>query len=932
MNLETDRRQITPHCKDAWESGKDKMAYVKTKKEVLRYVQSKTHAQGQQTLTQTTAYEVSKELNISRALASQYLNELTKEGAVIKINSRPVYFLDRKTLEEAHGVSLSFNSYLSISELKQALAKGNKGKHDFEKLIGSSSGLSYEVEQCKAAVKYPPRGLPILITGQNGTGKGFLASLTFEYAQNNGILTSKSTFQRFCCSEYEDAQQALDALFGLEGSADPHESQGALRRADGGILYLSDVQFLGREAQDKLAQLLDTGGYNTADQTEAMRESSARLILSSCEEPETHLSKRLLRRLPVVIHMPALSDRPVEEREQLILRFFCQESERMKKEIFISNRVFDTLLQYEFPANIEQLKNCIQSSCANALVQQEAQQDELLIYLYHLPEYLMVTARVDGRYSDEQRSMMNVRSFGKDTIAQTVGQYYDSILSEYDAYCSNHCDQDTLLRKLTQIFNDYSDYLVFSKRFANAKIDAIERVMETVFGVMSDKYYLQLPGHFNYVFSRCLYLQMRLNAPDQDERVAGCLNMLLRLFPKEALLAEEISRMIEQSLDVSINGFSQLLLVLGLRQYSQDVRMDAIRGIIICHGYSTASSIADVVNRLTGSRVFEAIDMPIDISVQEIAVRFKKYVNYVPGPKDVILLVDMGSLEDMNILLSGQTDLNLGIINNVSTRLALDVGCKIQNHTPMREILETACSGHVSTYKLMERQKKKAAVLFVSEAGVSVARKMAELFYNSLPRQIEVEFLGYDYLSLKHAEELAELKGKYDILFVSGTANPELKDVVFIPMEDIISFREIERINRMLSLYMQEDDLQAFHQRLLKNFSLQNVVQNLTILNADKVLDLVNIGLDQMQKMMRRKFSAQTIIGLNIHISCLIERLVTKTPIETYTDQAAFEQEQKEFIEMVRKAFREVSTHYKVEFPISEIAYIYDYIIHDNHA
>lgn len=908
------------------------MAYVKTKKEVLRYVQSKTHAQGQQTLTQTTAYEVSKELNISRALASQYLNELTKEGAVIKINSRPVYFLDRKTLEEAHGVSLSFNSYLSISELKQALAKGNKGKHDFEKLIGSSSGLSYEVEQCKAAVKYPPRGLPILITGQNGTGKGFLASLTFEYAQNNGILTSKSTFQRFCCSEYEDAQQALDALFGLEGSADPHESQGALRRADGGILYLSDVQFLGREAQDKLAQLLDTGGYNTADQTEAMRESSARLILSSCEEPETHLSKRLLRRLPVVIHMPALSDRPVEEREQLILRFFCQESERMKKEIFISNRVFDTLLQYEFPANIEQLKNCIQSSCANALVQQEAQQDELLIYLYHLPEYLMVTARVDGRYSDEQRSMMNVRSFGKDTIAQTVGQYYDSILSEYDAYCSNHCDQDTLLRKLTQIFNDYSDYLVFSKRFANAKIDAIERVMETVFGVMSDKYYLQLPGHFNYVFSRCLYLQMRLNAPDQDERVAGCLNLLLRLFPKEALLAEEISRMIEQSLDVSINGFSQLLLVLGLRQYSQDVRMDAIRGIIICHGYSTASSIADVVNRLTGSRVFEAIDMPIDISVQEIAVRFKKYVNYVPGPKDVILLVDMGSLEDMNILLSGQTDLNLGIINNVSTRLALDVGCKIQNHTPMREILETACSGHVSTYKLMERQKKKAAVLFVSEAGVSVARKMAELFYNSLPRQIEVEFLGYDYLSLKHAEELAELKGKYDILFVSGTANPELKDVVFIPMEDIISFREIERINRMLSLYMQEDDLQAFHQRLLKNFSLQNVVQNLTILNADKVLDLVNIGLDQMQKMMRRKFSAQTIIGLNIHISCLIERLVTKTPIETYTDQAAFEQEQKEFIEMVRKAFREVSTHYKVEFPISEIAYIYDYIIHDNHA
>ena len=52
---------------------------------------------------------------------------------------------------------------------------------------------------------------------------------------------------------------------------------------------------------DNAAQLLDTGGYSTADQTEAMRESSARLTLSSCEEPETHLSKRLLRRLPGMV-------------------------------------------------------------------------------------------------------------------------------------------------------------------------------------------------------------------------------------------------------------------------------------------------------------------------------------------------------------------------------------------------------------------------------------------------------------------------------------------------------------------------------------------------------------------------------------------------------------------------------------------------------
>lgn len=906
--------------------------YVRTKKEVFDYVREKTRACTKETAEQLTANTISKELNISRALASQYLNELVRDGTVIKISSRPVCFLHRKELEDANGVRLSTEPYISWAELEQDLSRGSKGKRDFEKLIGYHGGLSYAVEQCKAAIKYPPAGLPILIAGQDGTGKGYFASLVHEYAQNCDLIAKDTKLCVFDCAEYENTQQISVALFGQAAGQNRKEKAGYLQCADKNVLYISDMQLMSLEAQDKLAQLLDSGSYKTADEREEVRYSTVRLILSTDVEPEKHLSKKLLRRLPVLIHMPSLSERPAEEREQLILHFFCQQAERVGRDIYISNRVFELLLQYEFPANIEQLKNCIQTSCANALVQTNDQTKDVSVYLYHLPEYLMAMARVGNEFSEEQRSMINVRSFVKDAMTETINQYYESILDEFDQYRVQQYEQGTLLQKLTKCFNAYSDYLVFSKRFANAKIDVIERVMENVFHLLTDKYYLQLPGHFHYVFSRCLYLQMRSAQFDQDERVAQCLALLVRMFPKEAILTEEICRVIEQSLDISVNGMSQLLFMLGLQQYSRNVRLDTIRGIIICHGYSTASSIANVVNRLTGSYVFEAIDMPIEGSVQEIATRFKRYINYVPGPKDAILLVDMGSLEDMHVLLDGQTNLNLGIINNVSTRLALDVGYKILQNMPIQEILQTACEEYVTAYKLAESRRKIAAVLFVSEAGVSVARKMAELFNNSLPRPIEVEFIGYDYLRLMHLGGLEELQSKYEILFVSGTVNPELEGLTYIPMEDIISFREIERINRMLSRYMKEDELEEFNQRLLKNFSLQNVVQHLTILNVDKILDLVNIGVVQLQRMMHRKFSAQTIIGLNIHICCLIERLVTKTPIETHIDQKNFEQEQKPFIEMVRSAFREISEHYSVEFPISEIAYIYDYIIHDPRA
>ncbi|MCD8084543.1 MAG: sigma 54-interacting transcriptional regulator [Clostridiales bacterium] len=902
--------------------------YAGTKKEVFLYMREKTRSYAQEHAGELTANGISLELNISRALASQYLNELVKDGVAVKISSRPVCFLHRKELEDASGVRLRAESYLSWAELEKELAGGTKAKKDFEKLVGCHSGLSYEVEQCKAAVKYPPYGLPIVIAGQNGTGRAYMAGLVHEYAQNCGLLPEQDKMLIFNCAEYADSQQAAGALFGATVRGDGKERPGYLKRSNGGMLYIADVHCLSMEVQDRLAKFMDTGRYKNVNERDAVPCSTARLILSTGKEPEKQLSRRLLRCLPVIVRIPSLSERSVEEREQLILQFFCQEADRMGREVFISSRVFETLLQYEFPANIEQLRSSIQTSCANALVQ-ATEEENISVYLYHLPEYLMVTARVKSEFGEEQRSMMNVRSFRKATVSEVPLQYYEGFLNEYVSCREQQKDREEFLHRESRLFDEFSDYLIFSRHLGNAKIDAIERVMETVFTVIADKYYVQMPEHLNYVFSRCLYMQMRTDSFSGDERVNGCLSLMVTEFPQEAALAEEICRMVEQSLDIGVNGMSRLLLILGVLQCSQNIRVNSVRGIIICHGYSTASSIAAVANRLTGSHVFEAIDMPIEVSIQEVAIRFKRYINNMPGPRDVILLVDTGSLEDMNVLLNGQTNLNLGIINNVSTRLALDVGSKILKNLSMSEIVQTACEEYVTTYKLSEGRSKKAAVIFVSEAGVVVARRMAELFNHSLPKQIEVEFLGYDYLRLKHREELEEIKKKYEILFLSGTINPEIEELPYIPMEEIISFQEIERINRMLSRYMSKNEIEAFNQQLLKNFSLENVVQHLTILNVDKVLDLVNLGVDQMQRMLHRKFSAQTIIGLNIHISCLIERLVTKTPIETYSDEETFALQQQSFIKIVRRSFREISNHYRVEFPVSEIAYIYDYVIHD---
>lgn len=50
-------------------------------------------------------------------------------------------------------------------------------------------------------------------------------------------------------------------------------------------------------------------------------------------------------------------------------------------------------------------------------------------------------------------------------------------------------------------------------------------------------------------------------------------------------------------------------------------------------------------------------------------------------------------------------------------------------------------------------------------------------------------------------------------------------------------------------------------------------MESLTILNASRVLSLVADMLEEMQRALGSHFQPKTVVGLNLHISCLIERL-----------------------------------------------------------
>ena len=92
---------------------------------------------------------------------------------------------------------------------------------------------------------------------------------------------------------------------------------------------------------------------------------------------------------------------------------------------------------------------------------------------------------------------------------------------------------------------------------------------------------------------------------------------------------------------------------------------------ILAHG-NTATSIAEVCNRLLHTDTVQAFDMPLTQDVQTSYRLFLERIKTIHPSKGIIILADMGSLLNFGKRITKDTGIPTHTIPNVSTAIALD--------------------------------------------------------------------------------------------------------------------------------------------------------------------------------------------------------------------------------------------------------------------
>lgn len=902
------------------------------KNDVLAYLKKQTKTLDLDHLDKRfTAGGIAQALNAKRNTVSLYLNQLTNEHKLVKVQTRPVRFIHRAQFEKSN-YALKKDTYATVAQLEQE----NNNQDILKSFAQINPSLKESVERVRAAVLYPNNGLPLLITGESGTGKSYLVGLINRFCRTNKLIKTTAPFVTVNCAQYADNPELLTSnLFGYKKGAFTGADQdhdGAFIEANGGILFLDEVHRLGPKGQEKLFTYLDQGLVYPVGETSHGKRVSVRLCFATTEEVENNFLTTFMRRIPVKISLPPLSQRSREERMNLIYTLLCNEQREIAKPIIVSDQVLEMLANYLPVGNIGDLKNAVKLTIARANAD-EKKANKLTLTAYNLPVDVLMRSKTESYLSTKKPLQITDETEPADLIARSFPEKkiflhsLERLLTTYEQ-SNNHlpnCES-----KLKQIVYQLFDTLLFEKN-ASKQLPLLSYVIERfkhLFEQLQNAYQLQVSGNAIYAISYYLFERQKIQWNIDEIRQKNVLHSLYQevrqRYPEVYAYVGKLLLLIKNNLEIELNEVDYIFLSIYLNKLEIITKTGLIKAIVLAHGYATAGSIANVVNRLLNAHTLDAFDMPINVSTQQIANKIIDYSENNDVSHGLIILVDMGSLQEIEKLFPRQLDAPLLLINNVSTSLALTVGESILQKRSFREIGQLAQQKSKVEIKLTYPAKRRQQVILTTcYSGIGTATHVARLLERCMPSSSKIKIIPYDYQALKDPHKVKVVNKMYDVIGIVGTENPEIPGLDFIHLEKILSDKGTAKLQKWLTKSFTVPEIKLIMNNLVKNFSLERTINMVTILDAPKVIENITIFLQELERRFSISLSNQKKFTLYVHISYLIERLIRKEKndldpeyAKTYAHKYATD------LKIIKAAFSVIIDNYNVKIPVSELIYI----------
>lgn len=866
-----------------------------------------------------SAGELATELGLARSNVSGDLNRLCDGGKAVKDGSKPVLY-------------------------RAVPPQARKRESIFDRFSRIMPSLYQACEQAKAAVLYPPSGMPMLLIGETGVGKSKFAETIFEYARESKRLREDAPFVVFNCADYANNPQLLvSQLFGCRKGAftgADSDKPGLIEKASGGVLFLDEVHRLPPEGQEMLFTFFDRGCFRRLGDSDAERRADTMIITATTEQPASALLRTFTRRIPMVIRIPSLAERGFDERFALVKIFFTDESRRLGKPIRVSVNAARALLAYPCPNNLGQLRSDIQLLCAKAYSDYLSKgASSLEIATGQLPASIkegLVTETCHRRLWNSLTDLgSRLLSFDaeavptvawRDTDDEGVDSVYDLIDVRMQALAKEGADPGKIVLELDADIRSFfgdgpgEQGLRTDDRIRGLVGDDIASAVEGLLAVAEIRLGSRFtPSVHNGLAIHVFNLAQRLS---KGRPVSGAdAGTARKLHPDEFAVAVECVSMLESALGLPI-PFAEtgsIATFLALSQADSNI-MNRPAIVLMAHGETTASSMAAACNGILGLEVVYGIDMPLNENPRAAYARLKDGLARRQPKSDVVLLVDMGALVAFGQELQGDLDVSVKTIPFASTMHVLQAARKSLLGLSAERIYEETVllspSGDEETGLDAAADGIVVAICTTGEGSAAYIKSRLESALDEDGLLVRVETIGAGSAAIA-SEKVRALETRGRVYCVVSPFDLGLPYPAF-GLDEVLDDEGLRRITALVREEGRFDKIVAAHE------------ESMTSVRAREAFEAARAFVLAAEESIDCELYDGVRIGVYCHIAAAIDRAKHGDAAPPFPDIKRFKSERRDVFDVVRHEAISLESRFGVRLSDDDACYIALFFDPDN--
>lgn len=780
----------------------------------------------------STSY-IADALNMQRTNVSSILNQLVGEGKVDKTNGRPVL-------------------YFPASQN----ATGNSDC--FLELIGNTGSMRHVIQLAKAAVLYPQKSLNAMLVGARGTGKNLLAKLMYQFSVEREVLPPEAPFIQVYCHDYrEDEDRILRELFGEYGDS------GYWKEAENGVLYLDSIQYVSSRVRRKII--------------EHLRVSNHGMVIISLADKNQIAEEAFFTEFPILIQLPALAERPLSERMEMVKHLLSLEAARTKRTLTVKGDLMRCLVLYECDANYHQLKGDIKIGCANAYVREYKNQEEIQLFTSDFEPQVRKGFLRYRMYQKEIEALVpadNTYSFDGDKVSvseTTHNNIYEKLSKKASALNKDGLNEEEiniiLSAEVERSFRRYQKELV--GEVANKEqlavlvdkeiIDLVEEFLTNAENKLDRKFATSV------FYGLCLHIRSVVTRGQEPRDIdKNQITDILSNYKKEYLLSAELAEKIGTLYDIEM-PLEEIILITLFICYESPVVPEQGKPVVLFafYGEGVATAIVKTIVSLTQLENVFPFELAYEKANTETYEALKNYIAGINQGKGVFVVYDSSFLSEM----LNEIEADLGIFIRqfpapIMT-MGIELARKAQTESNPDKVYQEAIKG--IGYLAGNCKNYIVTLCTTGKGGAEELKRYIERYGQLKDTEVVP-------LSISDPEALRETFKKLMktgiITCVVGTFNPNLFSIPFISISEVFGTRK-ENLPKLLSL---EKEAKA---RIDYDAMFEYLGEQLEHVKTPKLAKLLPEVLLRINAEIT-PLSLDTEVGLFIHLACCIDRLVAK--------------------------------------------------------